>query len=175
MTVPDAVAAFRARPDVLCAEPDYVCHFDAVPNDPARFEAVLATAARRPGLRVVIDHLGRPPVESGGWEPWATLVARAAALPNTAVKLSAGLDVVLGWRWSTEGLRRYADHVLHLFGPARVMAASNWPVSGVAGGYGAIWQGNRDLLAGLGAGDRAVVLGGTAARVFGLPAPAHAA
>ncbi|WP_043837386.1 amidohydrolase family protein [Muricoccus aerilatus] len=143
--------------------------FDAVPNDPIRLEAVLDTAARRPHMPVVIDHLARPPVDSGGWEPWATLIARAAALPNLRVKLSIGLDVALGWRWSTEALRPYVDHVLSLFGPGRVMAASNWPVGLLAGSYAELWAGTRGLLAGLGADERALVLGGAAARAFQIP------
>lgn len=139
---------------------------DAVPNDPIRFEAVLDTAERRPHMPVVIDHLARPPVDSGGWEPWATLIARAAALPNLRVKLSIGLDVALGWRWSAEALRPYVDHVLSLFGPGRVMAASNWPVGLLAGSYAELWSGTRALLAGLGVEERSLVLGGTATRTF---------
>jgi L-fuconolactonase len=142
--------------------------FDSVPNDPLRFEAVLATAERRPGMRVVIDHLGRPPVAAAGWEPWASLISRAAELPNVSIKLSVGLDIALGWTLSTEELRRYADHTLDCFGPERVMAASNWPVSTLAGDYGAIWRGIRILVSDLAPPEREMVLGGTARQVFGL-------
>ncbi|HXE74300.1 MAG TPA: S8 family serine peptidase [Candidatus Xenobia bacterium] len=34
MPVEDALAAYRARPDVLYAEPDYLLHIDLTPNDP---------------------------------------------------------------------------------------------------------------------------------------------
>ena len=142
--------------------------FDTVPNDPARFEAVLATAEHRPELRVAIDHLGRPPVETDGWEPWATLVARAAELPNVSIKLSVGLDLVLGWAWSAEKLRRYSDHVLELFGASRVMAASNWPVSVLAGSYTETWSGIRTVIGDLDPADQTRVLGETARAVFQL-------
>ena len=142
--------------------------FDTVPNDPRRFDAVLSTAAQHPSMTVVIDHLGRPPVVTGAWHPWADFIRRAADLPNVSIKLSVGLDVVLDWTWSTEALRRYADHVLQCFGPDRVMAASNWPVSTLAGSYSRVWSGVRDLTAHLDAASQAAVLAGTVERVFQL-------
>jgi len=45
------------------------------------------------------------------------------------------------WRWSTPGIRRYSDHVLDLFGPERVMAASNWPVILLGASYEEAWRG----------------------------------
>jgi L-fuconolactonase len=119
-------------------------------------------------MPVVIDHLGRPPVAAAGWEPWASLISRAAELPNVSIKLSVGLDIALGWTWSTDELQRYADRVLDCFGPDRVMAASNWPVSTLAGDYDAIWGGIRILISGLTPPEREMVLGGTARQVFGL-------
>jgi L-fuconolactonase len=95
-------------------------------------------------------------------------MAEAAKHENVSVKLSAGLDIVLRWRWSTDAIRRYADHVLEEFGPDRVMAASNWPVVLLGGSYQEVWRGITDLLSGLSADERAAVLGGTAERVYRL-------
>jgi L-fuconolactonase len=136
--------------------------FEVVPTDPARFEAALEAAASRPAMPVVIDHLARPPAEATGWQPWAALIERAAALPNTRIKLSVGLDLALGWRWSPDALRPYVEHVLRCFGPRRVLAASNWPVSLLAGGYASLWAGYRALLAHLPPAERDAVLGGNA-------------
>ncbi|CAH1689570.1 Amidohydro-rel domain-containing protein [Hyphomicrobiales bacterium] len=142
--------------------------FDVVPNDAARLAAVLTTAERHPEMTVVIDHLGRPPVVAAGWEPWASQVAHAAQMPNVFIKLSVGLDIVLDWPWASDELRPYVDHVLEHFGPDRVMAASNWPVSTLAGDYAGLWTGMRALVSGLNADESAMVLGGTAIRAFGL-------
>ena len=84
------------------------------------------------------------------------------------MKLSAGLDIVMRWRWSTGEIRRYADYVLERFGPERVMAASNWPVVLLGGSYVEVWRGITDLLTGLSAGERGAVLGGTAERMYRL-------
>jgi L-fuconolactonase len=142
--------------------------FDAIPVNERQFESVLTVARQIPGLRIVINHLGRPPVPEQGWDPWAAQIGRAAAHDNVSVKLSAGLDIVMRWRWSTDAIRRYADHVLERFGPERVMAASNWPVVLLGGSFQDVWRGITDLLAGLSAGERAAVLGGTAERVYRL-------
>jgi L-fuconolactonase len=58
--------------------------------------------------------------------------------------------------------------VLDLFGPRRVLAASNWPVILLGAGYEECWNGVTALVAGLAADERRAVLGGTAARVYGL-------
>ena len=142
--------------------------FEAIPVNDAQFEAVLTMTRDLPELKVVLNHLGNPPVPENGWEPWATLVARAAELHNMSIKLSAGLALVVKWKWSTEEIRRYADHALDLFGPDRVMAGSNWPVVELGGTFEEVWRGITNLLADLTPIDRAAVLGGTAQRVYGL-------
>jgi L-fuconolactonase len=143
--------------------------FELVPVNADQFEQAFALARNLPDLQVVLDHLGRPPVPERGWEPWATLITRAAEHPNIAMKLSAGMALVSQWRWSTEALRRYVDHVLAAFGPERVLAASNWPVSLLAGSYEEIWRGITDLVATLSPDERAAVLGGNAQRLYRLP------
>jgi len=142
--------------------------FDAIPVTTAQFESVLDVAARLPELKIVINHLGRPPLPERGWEPWATQVARAAEHRNVSMKLSIGLDIIMRWRWSTDEIRRYSDHVLDLFSSNRVMAASNWPVILVGASYEQTWQGITDLVAALSVDQRHAIMGGTAERVYGL-------
>jgi L-fuconolactonase len=142
--------------------------FDAIPVNAAQFESVLELAGRLPELKVVINHLGRPPIPEQGWEPWATQAARASEHRNLSMKLSIGLDVIMRWRWSSDAVRRYSDHVLDLFGPNRVMAASNWPVILLGASYQEAWSGITELVGGLSAPERHAVLGGTAERVYAL-------
>lgn len=142
--------------------------FDAIPVNAAQFESVLDVAQRLPELKLVINHLGRPPIPEQGWEPWATQIARAAEHRNVSIKLSIGLDIIMRWRWSTDAIRRYSDHVLDLFSPNRVMAASNWPVILLGASYAETWNGITDLVADLSADERRAVLGGTAKRIYGL-------
>jgi L-fuconolactonase len=142
--------------------------FDAIPVTAAQFESVLEVAQQLPELRIVMNHLGRPPIPEQGWEPWATQIARAAEHRNMSIKLSIGLDIIMRWRWSTDEVRRYSDHVLDLFSPDRVMAASNWPVILLGASYAETWNGVTDLVVGLSADERRAVLGSTAKRIYGL-------
>jgi L-fucono-1,5-lactonase len=142
--------------------------FDAIPVNAAQFEAVLEIAKRLPELKIVLNHLGRPPIPEQGWEPWATQIARAAEHRNISVKLSIGLDIIMRWRWSTDAIRRYSDHVLDLFTSNRVMAASNWPVILLGASYEECWNGTTELVGGLSTAERHAVMGGTAERVYGL-------
>jgi L-fuconolactonase len=142
--------------------------FEAIPVNDAQFEAVLGMTRDMPELKVVLNHLGNPPVPEDGWEPWATLIARAAELRNMSIKLSAGLALVIKWKWSTEEIRRYVIHVLELFGPDRVMAGSNWPVVELGGTFDEVWSGIVELIAHLPPADREAVLGGSAQRIYGL-------
>lgn len=141
---------------------------EVIPNTEPQMESVLEAARRMPDLPVVLNHLGRPPVPEGGWEPWASQIVQAAALPNISVKLSLGGDVVSRWRWSTDALRRYSDHVLTNFGAHRVMAASNWPVVLLSGSFADVWRGIEDLVSGLPVAERAAVMGSTAERIYRL-------
>ena len=68
---------------------------------------MLRIARAVPELRIVIDHLGRPPVDCGRWEPWASQIAALARCPGVAVKVSVGIDLLTTWLWDVEGLARY--------------------------------------------------------------------
>jgi L-fuconolactonase len=142
--------------------------FDAIPVTAAQFESVLDVAQRLPELKLVLNHLGRPPIPEQGWEPWATQIARAAEHRNVSIKLSIGLDIIMRRRWSTDAIRPYSDHVLDLFSSNRVMAASNWPVILLGASYEEAWTGITELLTGLSADERHAVLGGSAKRIYGL-------
>jgi L-fuconolactonase len=130
--------------------------------------AAARAAAAVPGLRFVLDHLGKPPIASGRTEPWASDLRRLAALPNTVGKLS-GLVTEAGWdRWQVTDLRPYTDVALDAFGPDRLMFGSDWPVCTLAAGYGDVLETARDLTAGLSEAERASVFFGTATAVYGL-------
>ena len=62
--------------------------FDYVAVLPRHLEHVSTLGERHPNLRIVIDHLGAPPIGVGDAEPWWTLIARAAENPLVFAKLS---------------------------------------------------------------------------------------
>ena len=131
--------------------------WDVVPVTAEQTAAVTRLARAVPGLRIVVDHLGRPPVEVGGWEPWASNLRELSTCPGVAVKLSVGLDVLTAWdAWSPTELKPYLGWVCETFGPQRVMLASNWPVVTLRATYAQAWT------------DLERVLSGTATEWYGL-------
>jgi L-fuconolactonase len=158
------------RPDVLrglaaVAEAGLV--YDLVITA-GQLPAAARAAAAVPGLRFVLDHLGKPPIASGRTEPWAADLRRLAGLPNTVGKLS-GLVTEADWdRWQVTDLRPYTDVALDAFGPDRLMFGSDWPVCTLAAGYGDVLETARGLTAGLSPAERAAVFYGTATAVYRL-------
>ena len=93
-----------------------------------QLEKAVEMAARCPAVSFVLDHIAKPDIKSGNYEPWATHIERLAELPNVTCKISGmvtGADHA-GWR---EGqLAPYIDHVVSRFGIERVMFGGDWPV-----------------------------------------------
>jgi L-fuconolactonase len=89
-----------------------------------------------------------------------------------ALKVSVGIDVLTAWPgWRPADLAPYVARAVELFGPRRLMLASNWPVVTLRAGY---VDAVRDLDAavaatGLQAAELAEVRGGTAVRWYALP------
>lgn len=132
------------------------------------------------GLSVVLDHLGKPPVDDGiaseAGRAWADEIsALAAELPLVHVKLS-GLPAEAS---DTASLDRNAgallSHALDAFGPDRAMLGSDWPVSARfgAGGRFSAWVDRVRAAVGDDAGDLAAVEHGTAERFYGLASTAE--
>ncbi|WP_370594953.1 amidohydrolase family protein [Streptomyces griseoviridis] len=143
--------------------------FDYVTSSPEALVHVPELAARHPGLRLVVDHLGKPPVGGGPAERagWRELIGAAARHPQVHAKVS-GLYSATGplGSWTTEQVRPFVEDALDLFGPGRLMYGGDWPVSVLAGGYARGWAACLELLAPLSPADRAAVLGGTAATFY---------
>lgn len=148
--------------------------WDVVPTTPQQAASVLRIARAVPDLRVVVCHLARPPLDTGAWEPWADSVGDLARAPNIALKVSVGLDVLSRWpAWDGDRLSRYVAWAVRCFGAPRLMLASNWPMVLLRASYAQAWQDQVAAVtaAGVAGSELDDVLGGTAARWYGLGAP----
>ncbi|WUH94404.1 amidohydrolase family protein [Streptomyces sp. NBC_00433] len=135
---------------------------------PRELPAALETAAALPELRFVLDHAAKPRIASGGWEPWAAQLFALAALPNVSCKLS-GLVTEAAWSgWEPADLLPYARHVLDVFGPARTLFGSDWPVCTLAAPYGDVVALAESATAGLSPSESAAVFGTTATHIYAL-------
>lgn len=168
---PDLLADPRID-DVLAMLAERNLTFDVCAETEQLLRLVPALAERHPTLTLVIDHLAKPPIAAGGWDPWAQLLADAAEATNTAVKLS-GLNTAAAPGASTADYRRYVDHAVGVFGPERTMYGGDWPFALLAAAsYTEIWRDLRACLDGLDRSDRHAVLAGTAHRTYRLSVPA---
>lgn len=160
-------------PDWLC-RPDVLRGLRAVAAAGLCYDLVVlphqipaATRAARevPGLTMVLDHAGKPPIASDSLGSWAAAITEFAAQPNTVCKLS-GLVTQAPPAAPPRVFVPVADVVLNAFGPGRVMFGSDWPVCLLASDYPGVIAMARSLAAGLPASERAAVFGETAARVY---------
>jgi L-fuconolactonase len=143
--------------------------FDALgfPRHLANFHTILT---RYPEMRAVVDHCMKPQIRDHGAETfrhWADGMAAIARDTGAFCKFSALVTETEGG-WTVEDLRPYAEHVLEIFGPARVMWGSDWPVCQLAATYDEWREAAEALTTGLTAEERAQVFGGTAARFYRL-------
>ncbi len=160
---------FLIRPEVieslgLLAEAGLA--FDVVSVLPRHLEHVPVLAGRHPSLRLVIDHLSKPPIGAADHEPWRSLISRAAEHPNVSAKVSGLYPGTDPERWTTESIRPFVDHALETFGPARLMYGGDWPVSITAGGYQRVWQDLQPIFAALSDNERTRLLSDTAIDVY---------
>ncbi len=137
--------------------------FDALVM-PQHLRALTAFAKRHPDLPVVIDHGAKPRIATGEIGEWREAMAGLSALPNTHCKLS-GLLTEAGDKRDAAAIRPYADILLELFGPERLIWGSDWPVVRLAGDYEGWLAMCRDFIP---AGHHDSVFGANASRFYEL-------
>jgi len=103
--------------------------FDALVK-PVHLPRILKLARRHPGLRIVIDHGGKPDIAAGEWRDWASSLERLAQEPQVFCKLS-GLWTEAARGSGVDVLTPYGRQVIACFGPARHCGAAtgrcwNW-------------------------------------------------
>jgi len=140
--------------------------FDVPDAWPRHLRAAAELAGAVEDLRIVVDHLGKPPFGGDDWDRWRAALADVAARPNTVAKVS-GLQVQ-GRPFTPAEVRPAWEVALELFGPARLMWGSDWPLTVLTGGYGTAWDTMSALISELGPGEQAAILTGTATAVYGL-------
>jgi L-fuconolactonase len=106
---------------------------------PRHFDDVVNLAARFPRLRIVIDHLGKPPIGSPDMRQWADALETAAGFPNVYAKVSGLNTALTKGDWGIFDLRPSAERALECFGVDRLMCGSDWPYSLLNGEFDRVW------------------------------------
>ncbi len=124
-----------------------------------------------PGLRLVLNHGGRPAVMTGELEPWRSEL-RAFARETSALVKCSGLVERAGVEWSKASVKPYVAEIVDAFGPRRTMFATNWPVSTISTRYDLWVETLVEILEdlGLSSEEREDIMWRTAARHYRIPA-----
>lgn len=130
-------------------------------------------ARRNPDLAIVVDHAAKPRLAQGHDADWAAGLARLARDPRIHCKLSGLLTEMAPEQrhrpdTALAVLRPVFGHLLDWFGTDRLIWGSDWPVLTLAASHDD-WRMVTDaLLDGLGADEKAAILGGNGRRFYGV-------
>jgi L-fuconolactonase len=121
-----------------------------------------------PDLRLVVDHLAKPPIKSGVLTDWVNALKPVAAKANTNCKLS-GLVTEASWdSWRTSDLLPFVECALDMFGPERLMFGSDHPVCLLAATYARVLDSFREILRDLSDDDRERIFASNATSFYRL-------
>jgi len=162
----------------ICLEPAFVNGVRCVGRHGLSFDICVKSwglghavelVRRCPDVSFVLDHIGKPDIRHGLREPWWTLIAELARLPNVAVKLSGVVTEADHAAWTREQLVPYVAHVIACFGFGRVMYGSDWTVAELTHAYPTWVEILDSIVAGASADEKRALYVGTATRVYRLP------
>ena len=133
------------EPDLdFCLRPDFVegvrtladfgLTFD-ICVDRRHLANTIRFAAQVPDVPMVLDHIGKPDIRSGTFEPWRNELRTLASLPHIHCKISGVATEADHAAWREDDLRRYIDAAIETFGFDRVMFGGDWPVATQAIAY----------------------------------------
>jgi predicted TIM-barrel fold metal-dependent hydrolase len=118
-----------------------------------------------PETTIILNHTGLPADRSPeGLAGWRAAMTGFAAEPNTRVKIS-GIGIAKK-PWTVEDNRPVVLDTIKIFGVARCMFASNFPVDGVVVSYDTIFDGFRTIAAHLPEADQRKLFCENAAKVY---------
>lgn len=126
---------------------------------------------RQPDLPIILDHIAKPEIRKGRIAPaWKAGMAELAKRENiTGVKLSGLVTEVLDADLDHATLQAYVEETLTLFGPARVMFGTDWPVCLLRiESYQAWADAVRRYISQLSPTEQQAILDGNCTRIYGL-------
>ena len=146
-----------------------------------------ALARAFPETTIIFDHFGGPigigPYEGKRAEifaQWKKDVAELAACPNVVAKIGGINMAVNGFGWHKRAKPPTSDelvaatrdwylHAIDVFGPARCMFESNFPVDKLSCSYGVLWNAFKKIAGGFTVAEKASLFHDTAKRVYRIP------
>jgi L-fuconolactonase len=160
-----------------CARREFIAGVRQLPSHNLSFDiccfhfqlpSVIELIRNCPDTSFILDHAGKPDIRTGALDPWREHMTTVAGFPNVVCKFSGMITEADHEKWRTEDLVPYANHLIEVFGPKRMMFGSDWPVAKLAGAYVRWLETAQCLLAGLSADDQDAIFRENARRVYRL-------
>lgn len=101
---------------------------------PKQLPIALELAQACDNTKMILNHCGVPDITGGGLDPWREDIRALAAMPNVTCKLSGLLAYCAPGEATLATIQPFVDHVLEVFGTARIVWGSDWPVVELANG-----------------------------------------
>ena len=134
---------------------------------PPQLPRAAEVLSRVPGLKVALCHCGSPWDQTAdGVKRWREGIARLAALPDVHVKLS-GFGM-FDHDWSKDSIRPLIESCIDIFGVARCMFGSNFPVDKLHASYAKLYGAYDTVTRDLSDDDRAALFADNAVRFYRL-------
>jgi L-fuconolactonase len=122
---------------------------------------------RHPTMPIVIDHAAKPEIAAGRHDSWRRDMAVIAGFDHVQCKFS-GLITEAAMGAGLDAIRPYAETLLELFGPHRLIFGSDWPVVTTHRDYATWWDWAHRLTVGLSRPEQEAVFGMNACKFYRL-------
>lgn len=97
--------------------------------------SVIKMVGQCPEVRFVLDHIAKPGIKAGLFEPWAAQLRELARFPDVSCKISGVITEADHKSWTRDEVKPYIAHAIDCFGFDRAMFGSDWHVQELAGTY----------------------------------------
>jgi L-fuconolactonase len=192
---PNVRASAATPPPELLLQPAFDDGMRALAQRSLAFDAWLvhtqladlrSLASRHPSMPIVLNHVGGPLAlgpyrgrRSEVFDAWRIEMAALAQHESVHVKLGGFGMALFGFDFPTTDLppdsmrvagaiRPYVETCIELFGPARCMFESNFPVDKGCFSYGVAWNAYKRVAAGCSADEKRALFHDTAAKFYRL-------
>jgi L-fuconolactonase len=135
----------QTQPDPdFCIRPDFIAGLKLLSQHDLAFDIcilhhqmpnVIKMVRQCPEVRFVLDHIGKPGIKAGIFDPWRQHLKELAGLPNVHCKISGVTTEADHKNWTRDELKPYIAHAIDTFGFDRVMYGGDWHVLELAGTY----------------------------------------
>jgi L-fuconolactonase len=128
----------------FCIRPDFIAGLKLLAPRGLAFDIcvfhhhlpnVIKMVKQCPEVRFVLDHIGKPPIQAGGIDPWRQDLRELALLENVYCKISGVTTEADHKAWTRDQIRPYIEYAIETFGFNRIMYGGDWHVLELAGSY----------------------------------------